>query len=243
MRSGPVYGSNQGSSQGCKGSQAKNLQLLKWWQEEVNNNQDCRHTLQDCLVVVRSLLTSSVAIKLIKLLTSSVATLTITPCWLPCWLISTILDLISLVMVLRFRTLCYQIPHLNLPQLRSTLRRIFFLSSSRSLTTLATTTSNNHVSYNNNRSKRRRSLRLRLRSASLTSVVRRVFKMATPRKVEVLARRMLSKTLLSMMRPMSLLRRVSLRTYSTSQTSLTMARSLMITTLMPLTNEEYDFTL
>ena len=77
----------------------------------------------------------------------------------------------------------------------------------------------------------------------MTSVVRRLFKVSTPRKVEVLVRRMLSKTLLSTMRLMSLLRRLSLRTYSTSQTSLTMARSLTITTLMPLTNEEYDFTL
>ena len=71
--------------------------------------------------------------------------------------------------------------------------------------------------------------------------------MSTPRKVEVLARRMLSKTLLSMMRPMSLLRRLSLRTYSTSQTSLTMARSSLIAanliTMMSLTNEEYDLTL
>ena len=66
--------------------------------------------------------------------------------------------------------------------------------------------------------------------------------MSTPRKVEVLARRMLSKTLLSSMRSLSLLRRLSLRTYSTSQTSLAMARSLTIT-MMPLTNEDYDFTL
>ena len=67
--------------------------------------------------------------------------------------------------------------------------------------------------------------------------------MSTPSKVEVLARRTLSKTLLSTMRLKSQLRRLSLRTYSTNQTSLTMARSLTITTLMPLTNEEYDFTL
>ena len=66
--------------------------------------------------------------------------------------------------------------------------------------------------------------------------------MSTPRKVEVLVKRMLSKTLLSTMRTMSLLRRLSLMTYSTSQTSLTMARSLTIT-MMPLTNEDYDFTL
>ena len=67
--------------------------------------------------------------------------------------------------------------------------------------------------------------------------------MSTPRKVEVLVKRMLSKTLSMTMRAFSLLRRLSLWTYSTSQTSPTMARSLTITTLMPLTNEEYDFTL
>ena len=66
--------------------------------------------------------------------------------------------------------------------------------------------------------------------------------MSTPRKVEVLVKRMLSKTLSLMMRLMSLLRRLSLRTYSTSQTSFAMARSLTIT-MMPLTNEDYDFTL
>ena len=66
--------------------------------------------------------------------------------------------------------------------------------------------------------------------------------MSTPRKVEVLVKRMLSKTLSLTMRALSLLTRLSLRTYSTSQTSLTMARSLTIT-MMPLTNEEYDFTL
>ena len=58
----------------------------------------------------------------------------------------------------------------------------------------------------------------------------------------MLARGMLSKTLLSTMWTMSLLRRLSLRTNSTSQTSLAMARSLTIT-MMPLTNEDYDFTL
>jgi hypothetical protein len=226
-----------------RGRKLRNLQLLKWWQEEVYNKLKCCLMLQDCLVVVRSLQTFSVATKAINLSISSVATLSITPCWQT----STILDLSSLVLVLRIRTLCCQLPHLNLLQLRSTLRRTFFLSFRRWLAAIVNTSNNHPVSYNNNRSKRRRSLRLWLRSASLTNVVRMLLKVATPRKVEVLARRVLSKTLLSTMRLKSQLRRLSLRTYSTSQTSLTMARSSSIATnlmtMMPLTNEEYDFTL
>ena len=197
--------------------------------------------LQDCLVVVRSLQTFSVAIRATNLSISSVATPSITPCWQT----STILDLNSSVLALnKKRILCCQLPHLSLLQIRSSLMRSFVLNLRGWLKFIVTTSNNNHVSYNNNRFKRRRSLRLWLRSASLTNVVRMLLKVATPRKVEVLARRVLSKTLVSTMRLKSQLRRLSLRTYSTSQTSLTMARSLtMTTTLMPLNNEEYDFTL
>ena len=144
--------------------------------------------LQDCLVVVRSLQTFSVAIKAINLSISSVATPSITPYWQT----STILDLSSLALALRKRILCCQLPHLSLLQIRSSLRRLFVLNLRGSLETIVTTSNNNHVSCKINRSKRRRSLRLRLRLASLTNVVRIVFKVATPRKLEVLARRMLS---------------------------------------------------
>jgi hypothetical protein len=192
-------------------------------------------------VVARSLQTFSVARRNLSI--SSVATPSITPYWQT----STILDLSSSVLALKKRILCCQLPHLSLLQLRSSLRRFFVLSLRGSLKTIVTTSNNNHVSYNNNRSKRRRSLRLWLRSASLTNVVRMLLKVATPRKVEVLARRGLSKTLLSTMRLKSQLRRLSLRTYSTSQTLLTIARSSSIATnlitMMPLTNEDYDFTL